>query len=347
MGTPAVLRATGTGRHPPDTTSDWLVLSGDGRLHLSAAPAALERGLLLVEVGSGLSGATVALHAGGAGETALSVLIDPETGIGLMHRSGGRLLRHVLPGFLRPTGPSLVLTFEWDVADNHWSLAATAADGSCIARTTGQDAWPVAAETVAALRQAAIGSHHPALDWFGLCRRRDAVGDGLAGLMVGLGTLLQTDRGPVPAATIRPGARLPALDGGMAEVIAADIIDLPQRGSIGPYRLRAGHFGASRDMIVGPRTLLCCTGEGVEDLFGADNVLVAVRDLADDRAVLRQEGPGCIRMSVLKLDRPAAISAGGTALHPPSLCPGRARLLTPFETAALMSSQRRKVAFGN
>ncbi|OIP82029.1 MAG: hemolysin-type calcium-binding protein [Rhodobacterales bacterium CG2_30_65_12] len=109
------------------------------------------------------------------------------------------------------------------------------------------------------------------------------------------GTRIRTERGDVAVENIAEGDRIQTKDNGIQEVLwkgekritGARLYAMPE---LRPIRLRAGALGQDRpddDLVVSPAHRLLVKGAKARALFNTDEVLVAARDLVNDRTVVR------------------------------------------------------------
>lgn len=107
------------------------------------------------------------------------------------------------------------------------------------------------------------------------------------------GTRIATPLGPRAIEDLRPGDRVLTKDDGAQAVLwsgsrrmsGARLHALPH---LRPIRLRAGALGIDRpdaDLLVSPRHRMLVRARAARALFGEDEVLVAARDLVNDRTI--------------------------------------------------------------
>ena len=90
-------------------------------------------------------------------------------------------------------------------------------------------------------------------------------------------------------------------------------------GSFAPIHIRANTFGTHRDLLVSPLHRVLIRDNLAELLFGEAEVLVAARDLVNDRSVTRCEG-GPVTYVHLLFDRHQVVYSQG--LPTESFLPG-------------------------
>ncbi len=109
------------------------------------------------------------------------------------------------------------------------------------------------------------------------------------------GTRIRTGEGDMAVEDIREGARIQTKDNGLQEVLwvgekrisGARLYAMPE---FRPIRVRRGALGVDRpdgDLMVSPAHRMLLKGRKAQALFGTNEVLVAARDLIDDRMVTR------------------------------------------------------------
>lgn len=154
------------------------------------------------------------------------------------------------------------------------------------------------------------------------------------------GTRIRTETGDVAVEDIRPGDRLQTKDNGVQDVrwigtkrvSGARLFAMPE---LRPIRLRRGALGVDRpdeDLLVSPLHKMLVQGPRARALFNSDEVLVAARDLIDDRLVIRDHTVQNVTYVHLLLDRHEVVFANG--LETESFHPGADAL------AAVDASQR-------
>ncbi|OYX42222.1 MAG: hemolysin-type calcium-binding protein [Rhodobacterales bacterium 32-67-9] len=158
------------------------------------------------------------------------------------------------------------------------------------------------------------------------------------------GTLITTPDGPRAVEAIRPGDRVSTRDDGAVEVLwtgarrmsGARLHAMPW---LRPVRIRSGGLGAGRpegDLVVSPDHRLLVAGARARALFNQDEVLVAARDLVDDRTVVSDTAMRDVTYCHLLTERHQIVRANG--LETESFHPANADLdlVDPDERAALL-----------
>lgn len=350
--------------------SGWLALSDrDGALGGHPEDGMLERGTLVVELALPLGPASVLLDCQRDGPAAFtfSIFHDPSGGIGILHRQGASVARHMLPAPLPGAGSTARLTLTWAVDSDPrkgagsptagnagavsetlgWSLTFEVAGQDPVCRTGSEVplALPVA-ELLAMCRGQGLRFRHPSVLWFGV-----TLGAALprTSAWIGLRTPVDTVRGPVPAGALRAGDLVMTRDDGPVALQGTRRLDLPGRGSYAPVLLRAPYFGQQADILVSSDQPVVLSGAGVEYLFGEDEVLVRAAALVDGRSALADNRRAVVSCVSLDLGAPALITAQGcmlaTEFHGPAHLapPLPRRLLHTFETLPLAAQFGREI----
>lgn len=104
------------------------------------------------------------------------------------------------------------------------------------------------------------------------------------------GTLIMTPSGEVPVETLLPGDLVNTADDGPQPLRWIGQRRVTASGAMAPIRIAADTFGNHRDLLLSPLHRVMIRDSLAELLFGETEVLVAARDLVNDRSVLRIEG---------------------------------------------------------
>ncbi len=104
------------------------------------------------------------------------------------------------------------------------------------------------------------------------------------------GTLIATPDGERRAEWLQPGDLVLTKDEGAQPVRWVGTRSVPAKGDFAPIHIRANTFGEHRDLLVSPLHRILIKDNLAELLFGETEVLIAARDLVNDRSVLRREG---------------------------------------------------------
>jgi len=133
------------------------------------------------------------------------------------------------------------------------------------------------------------------------------------------GTRIRTPAGEVPVEDLRPGDLVLTRDEGVQPLRWAGSRTVPATGDFAPIRIAAGAFGAHDETWLSPLHRVLVRDALAELLFGESEVLVAARDLVNDRTVRRVAG-GEVTYVHLMFDRHQVIWSGGLATE--SFLPG-------------------------
>jgi hypothetical protein len=324
----------------------WIALSDQPPPPGSPDAGVIAHGLLVFEIDLPLAGAGVLLDMrdeGGA--VALSLFHDLGAGIALMHRRGGRLVRHLLPGPLWQKTGVARLTFGWDLTARRWTLVLE--QGGQRLAAGGEGPLPIDLRELHLLCAGGAGvRRHPAVLWFGA-----APGAALPGPTgwIGVATPVETPRGVVAAGSLKPGDRVMTRDQGAVPLVGVTRLAVPGRGSLAPVRLRAPFYGRRADILVSPDQPVWIGGAQAEYLFGDEEVLVPARHLVDGQMALADPRRAVAVGVVLDLGLPELVEADGCLFGTagPAGAGSARRVLEPFEVLplrqALAMAQRRAV----
>lgn len=133
------------------------------------------------------------------------------------------------------------------------------------------------------------------------------------------GTLIATPYGEIPAEALMPGDLVLTQDDGPQPLRWIGTRTVAATGKFAPIHIRAGTFGPHRDLLVSPLHRILIRDSLAEILFGETEVLVAARDLVNDRSVTRKEG-GQVEYVHLMFDRHQVVFSKG--LETESYLPG-------------------------
>lgn len=133
------------------------------------------------------------------------------------------------------------------------------------------------------------------------------------------GTMILTGDGEKPVEQIEPGDLVITRDEGPCPVRWAGSRQVRATGDLAPIHIRAGTFGAHGELLLSPQHRILVRDALAELLFGEDEVLVAAKDLLNDRSVTRRCG-GHVTYVHLMFDRHQVIYSEG--LPTESFLPG-------------------------
>lgn len=308
---------------------------------MAAAPALMERGLLVAEFTLPLDGPVVLMgfQSDSGWVRDLSLFIDPGAGVSLRHRQGEVALHHRLPGPLPRLRGTARLSFTFDAPAQLWRLSLEVVGLPEHNRSAnGMGTLPLQVTDLQAMAVMAMGSQrHASLLWFGAT---PATTLPARAPWIGPRTLIDTKRGVVQATDLRPGDRITTLDQGFVPLRAVIRRRLPARGSFAPILLRQPFFGLSGDIMVSSDQLVLISGASVEYLCGVEEALVPALALCDGTVAEREQRRAFADAVALDLGPPALIIADGCCLL--SACeteemPLPRRALAPFETLPLLA----------
>lgn len=133
------------------------------------------------------------------------------------------------------------------------------------------------------------------------------------------GTLIRTPAGEVPVETLQAGDLVMTHDDGPQPLRWIGRRKVEARGAMAPIDIRAGTFGAHRRLLVSPQHRILVRDSLAELLFGEAEVLVAAKDLVNDRSIRPREG-GEVEYVHLLFDRHQIVFSEGLATE--SFLPG-------------------------
>ena len=133
------------------------------------------------------------------------------------------------------------------------------------------------------------------------------------------GTLIATPDGERPAEHLQPGDMVLTQDDGPQPLRWSGTRTVPATGEFAPIHIRANTFGKHRDLLVSPLHRVLIRDNLAELLFGEAEVLIAARDLVNDRSVTRRTG-GDVTYVHLLFDRHQVVFSEG--LETESFLPG-------------------------
>ncbi|MFC6636266.1 2,3,4,5-tetrahydropyridine-2,6-carboxylate N-succinyltransferase [Sulfitobacter sp. JBTF-M27] len=133
------------------------------------------------------------------------------------------------------------------------------------------------------------------------------------------GTMIATPDGERAAETLKPGDLVLTQDDGPQPLRWIGTRQVAATGDFALIHIRANTFGAHRDLLVSPLHRVLIRDNLAELLFGEAEVLVAARDLVNDRSVSRRAG-GEVTYVHLLFDRHQVVFSEG--LETESFLPG-------------------------
>lgn len=133
------------------------------------------------------------------------------------------------------------------------------------------------------------------------------------------GTMIETERGPRPVESLRVGDLVLTQDHGLQELRWIGGRRVRAEGSHAPIHIAPGTFGAHGALRLSPLHRVLLRDGIAEMLFGAEEVLIAARDLVDGGRVRAVEG-GSVDYIHLLFERHQIVFAEGLATE--SFLPG-------------------------
>lgn len=291
----------------------WVALSDRGVLDGGSPDALLHAGLFVMELALPLQDTCILLdHQSDAGwPRTFALFHDPAAGLVLMHRQGGSVARHVLPGPLPDGRGTARLCYQFDAPARHWqiSLETLHTEHQVRLGAQGQNPLPMHMADVQAICTMPF-QNGPVL-WYGLTR---GAAPPKAAAWIGLRTPVETSLGPIAAGNLKPGDLVRTVDRGLVPLRRVTPMTLPARGSFAPVLLRSPFFGTHHDLLVSADQLVALTGPEAEYLFGEESVLLPAGALVDGRTALSDNRRAVTGTIVLELDRPSLIETNGCML---------------------------------
>ncbi|WP_299139967.1 Hint domain-containing protein [uncultured Tateyamaria sp.] len=133
------------------------------------------------------------------------------------------------------------------------------------------------------------------------------------------GTMIATANGDVPVENLQCGDLVMTQDDGAQPLRWVGTRTVAAEADFAPILIRANTFGAHADVMVSPLHRVMIRDSLAELLFGEREVLVAAKDLVNDRSVTRQVG-GAVTYVHLMFDKHQVVFSGGLATE--SFLPG-------------------------
>jgi hypothetical protein len=133
------------------------------------------------------------------------------------------------------------------------------------------------------------------------------------------GTMILTPAGEVPVEALKPGDLVITKDEGPQPLRWLGRRVVPAVGDYAPIRIAPNTFGDHREVLVSPLHRILIKDALAELLFGDAEVLVAAKDLVNDRSVRRVEG-GTVEYVHILFDRHQVVLSDG--LETESFLPG-------------------------
>jgi hypothetical protein len=321
----------------------WIGLSDKGLIRpQSLSGNRMDRGCFAIEFRLPLSKEKILLdYQGQAGfPNSFALFFDPEIGVALVHRSRGKVARHMIDGPLDAASGMARITFGFDAQAQTWDMTYCVLGVENSEKSAyGNHVLPIGFADLDQI--CATQRRSDCVLWFGFSRGRTLP---VTKPWIGPRTMVETSLGMVAAGNLRAGDVIITPENGPLTLRSVQRIELPARGTFAPVLLRAPFFGTGQDVLVsGAQKLLISTGE-VEYLFGTDAVLVHAQEVIDGRTALGDERRMVTSAICLDLGQSAPIDLGGLQLMIAGPQEEEFPTLTRFEAATLMAMLRRQVS---
>ncbi len=133
------------------------------------------------------------------------------------------------------------------------------------------------------------------------------------------GTLIRTPDGGVPVETLVPGDLVTTVDDGPQPLRWIGLRAVEGRGAQAPIRFSTGALGRHEELLLSPQHRIMIKYTFAELMFGAAEVLVASKDLVNNRSIWRQECDSVTYVHIL-FDRHQVVYSEGLTTE--SFLPG-------------------------
>jgi len=133
------------------------------------------------------------------------------------------------------------------------------------------------------------------------------------------GTMVLTPEGERAVESLLPGDLVLIHDDGPQPVRWVGQRQVSARGALAPVLIKSGTFGDHADLLVSPQHRILVRDSLAQLLFGEDEVLIAAKDLVNDRSVRIREG-GTVAYVHILFDRHQVVYSNGLASE--SFLPG-------------------------
>ncbi|MCF6444744.1 Hint domain-containing protein [Nereida sp. MMG025] len=134
------------------------------------------------------------------------------------------------------------------------------------------------------------------------------------------GTMIETDRGPRLVESLLPDDLVLTKDNGLQPLRWIGRRMVPAAGNFAPIEIAANTFGSHAKLLVSPQHRVLIRDSLADLLFGEPEVLVAAKDLVNDKKVRRKEG-GQVEYIHLLFDAHEVVFSDGLATE--SFLPGK------------------------
>ena len=103
-----------------------------------------------------------------------------------------------------------------------------------------------------------------------------------------MGTLIETDIGPLPIETLKVGDLVRTMENGLRPIRWIGSRTISGRADMAPIHIRAGALGNYRNLRVSPQHRMLVADWRSAVYFGEDKVFVAAKHLVNDRTIVRE-----------------------------------------------------------
>ncbi|PRY75441.1 Hint domain-containing protein [Yoonia maritima] len=103
-------------------------------------------------------------------------------------------------------------------------------------------------------------------------------------------TLIETDKGKVAVQDLRQGDLVMTMDNGLQPIRWVGSRTVDAVGKFAPIVISEGVVGNTRELVLSPQHRVMMQGWQAELLFGEAEVLVAAKQLVNDKTIVRREG---------------------------------------------------------
>lgn len=243
----------------------------------------------------------------------LTVSLEPDASITVMVARGEKVQTLCLPTGLDGRESNVLFGITWSSATRTIVLSLVSPDTGHFHQAELRGTIPL---TLRDWRRVIESMHHTRTDssvqfW--------AVSDEIEpfGISATFGAhcLVETPRGKVAIADLRPGQFVLTSDNDLAQVRWVGRQWVPARGRFTPHLIRAPYFGAEHDLIMSAEQRLCLRGSEIEYNFGLETVGARVSQMSNGRSILPVRGVQTIEYHQVLLDRPAILSVSGVTVN--------------------------------
>lgn len=245
----------------------------------------------------------------GAPGFGLTLSVDPHGVVRLDLRDGPEQRIIAAKSGTSSSHRSLRITYSWCLEESLGVLTVENLLDGWLSQSEYRGVLPVPARALA-------GAARPAMDasvaYAGVSADMEPVG---LAASIATGAKVLTEQGPRAIETLRPGDRVVTRDSGLQTVRWVVRRSVPSVGGFRPVRLRAPHFGLTRDLLLGPDQRVLFEGASVEYLFGEEEMFVEARHLVDDRKAVLDTVAATVCYHQILLDDHEILSVEGLELE--------------------------------